>query len=527
MYKVLIVDDEVLVRVGLKMTIDWESFGFEIVGEASSGAQGYLEYQKKQPDVIFTDIKMNNKDGLWLTEKIKNDRKDAYIIMLTCFDDFKLVRESMKLGADDYILKSEIENEELIENLKKIKCLLDKKNMGKKPKQMVSNHSLKQNLMQDLINSDMLIDDSILNRCKDVEFTTEESKFALFSLHLSKYYRSNRDKTIDLKQISKALKHLLVDKLEEYKIKFIFNSKLKSYSFILSSPELTKNSLDNLGRYMVSSAKNYFDVDVKIVYSAVYDDFTKTTKWYEEWLSKKKIIFYSFQEEKKIFNMPDIHFKSIDCIKLKKPYNQMILESLSEFDFDKANSVITEIITLSFECYIEPEGVRMFFSNLVRDILLSYRYLREYSEKIKKHIELNDLIMQVTYIENIETLIKELIIEIEIALNEIRSSGYKQVSTLAVEYIDRHFKESISLEDVAEHISMSKHYLSATFKKEIGINMSLYINQKKIEAAKKYIRSSDMKNKEIYSLIGFSNQQYFSKVFKKITGMTVKEYRER
>jgi len=72
-YKVLIVDDEVLVRVGLKSTIDWNSIGFTVIGEASNGEKAYEMYKLFNPDVIITDIKMPKKDGLWLTEEVRKE----------------------------------------------------------------------------------------------------------------------------------------------------------------------------------------------------------------------------------------------------------------------------------------------------------------------------------------------------------------------------------------------------------------------------------------------------------------------
>lgn len=75
MYKVLIIDDEVLVRVGLKTTIDWQKIGFTVVADASDGEQGYAQYKKHQPDVIITDIKMPKENGLSMIEKIRKENK--------------------------------------------------------------------------------------------------------------------------------------------------------------------------------------------------------------------------------------------------------------------------------------------------------------------------------------------------------------------------------------------------------------------------------------------------------------------
>ena len=79
---------------------------------------------------------------------------------------------------------------------------------------------------------------------------------------------------------------------------------------------------------------------------------------------------------------------------------------------------------------------------------------------------------------------------------------------------------------MAEELNVSKHYLSSIFKKETGENMSFFINKLRIEKAKQLLLESDMKIKEVFEQVGYSDQQYFSKVFKKITGKTVVEYKE-
>ena len=115
------------------------------------------------------------------------------------------------------------------------------------------------------------------------------------------------------------------------------------------------------------------------------------------------------------------------------------------------------------------------------------------------------------------------------AINEIHNIRYnnpKAIINQAINYIQHHYDEKISLEDVAQKLNLSKHYLCSAFKKVTGENMSLYINKLRIEKAKSLLLESDGRIKEIFEEVGYSNQQYFSKVFKKITGITVMEYKE-
>ena len=106
--KVLIVDDEVLVRIGIIHAFAWEKNGFEIIGEAADG-EGCLEMARSyHPDLIVLDINMPGMDGLEVLRRLKEEGYQGKVIMLTCYDEFEYVREAMRGGASDYVLKSNL-----------------------------------------------------------------------------------------------------------------------------------------------------------------------------------------------------------------------------------------------------------------------------------------------------------------------------------------------------------------------------------------------------------------------------------
>lgn len=117
--KILIVDDEAIVREGLKKCLDWEEHGLEIAAVAENGARA-LEYVREQLiDIVITDIKMPMMDGLELLRKSKEIRPDTIFLILSGYDDFEYARQALRYGADDYILKP-IKEEELLDSLNRI-----------------------------------------------------------------------------------------------------------------------------------------------------------------------------------------------------------------------------------------------------------------------------------------------------------------------------------------------------------------------------------------------------------------------
>ena len=121
MLKILIADDEPLVRAGIKSVIPWQQHGFEVIGEAENGLEAYNKIISLKPDILITDIKMPQMDGIELLKKIKKDKIHIQSIILSCFDEFDMVREAMKYGAKDYILKLSIEPQKILDVLDEIK----------------------------------------------------------------------------------------------------------------------------------------------------------------------------------------------------------------------------------------------------------------------------------------------------------------------------------------------------------------------------------------------------------------------
>ncbi|MBC7959776.1 MAG: response regulator, partial [Vallitaleaceae bacterium] len=169
--KVLIVDDEILVRKGLSMGINWLELGFEEVKEASNGVEA-LEYAKVSfPELVFTDIKMPKMDGLELIDALKTHCPDTVIIVLSCINDSEYIREAMKFNrALDYIPKLSMSTEELVEIVKNAKNYIKKSPQITPPKNAapvihIFNHE-KEMLLKNAIESDDLIEmKRILQKC--------------------------------------------------------------------------------------------------------------------------------------------------------------------------------------------------------------------------------------------------------------------------------------------------------------------------------------------------------------------------
>jgi len=105
MLKVLIVEDEEMIRKGIVLTVDWAALDCMVVGEAANGVQGLEAARRLEPSLIITDLKMPQMDGIEMLKALRAQGCTAYVIILTAYDNFSYVQSALRLGAVDYLLK--------------------------------------------------------------------------------------------------------------------------------------------------------------------------------------------------------------------------------------------------------------------------------------------------------------------------------------------------------------------------------------------------------------------------------------
>ncbi|RCX19364.1 AraC family two component transcriptional regulator [Anaerobacterium chartisolvens] len=529
MYKVMIVDDEILVRIGLKSTIDWESLGFTVVAEASNGEQALEYYRTHKPDVILTDIRMPKKDGLWLTETIKKENPRVKILILTCYDDFSYAREALKLGASDYILKSEVEDEELIKIMEDIYQSLNDENQKQEKyiylqHQINSNISvLKEKMLNDLVKSSIKAEGSFYSKCRELNFEAEGKEFFMVSMYRDDVEKCSSLSDKGLQLMNFAIENITSEILNENNINFLSCKNERSLLLLLSGDPIGEGMILSAFNRIRASVEQYLNIPLSVVISRKFDDLRLTGQIYEECEKKARMIFYS--EESGIIRASNTEFQDADMVEVKKRYVQVLLNYLDEEIAEKALQVVDQLEVFFKQSLVEPIQVRIFYSNLISSILEYYNsYFAEGDPK--DYSDYYNSAMSVVRLKDMTALIKEFMVNIAKHIEQYRINNSNRIIHRAIDYIDKHYAQEVSLQSLALHLNLSKHYVCYLFKKETGDNISHYINKVRIEKAKHLILESNYKIKEIYDRLGFSDQQYFCKIFKKITGMTVVQYRD-
>ncbi len=525
MYKVLIVDDEVLLRVGLRTTINWEEAGFTVVAEAANGEQGYEQYKKHEPDVVITDIRMPKKDGLWLVEEIRKENPYIPILVLTCLDEFSYARNALKVGADDYILKSEVEDEELLSMMNGVKKKLDKLGKDKEISQSASTskNDLRRVLFNDIVKAEFRIDAKLEERFAVTGVPLTDTRFSFAGVSVSE--NEGQDST---GQINQAVINLLINLLDDKEIAYLFHIVNNRYHFLLSSSKLSIPEMKRVFLTANQGAQQYFDKALRIVFTDTFEDRAALKDRHNEFLDKSDVMFYLEEPSFYLENAKDIRFEELNSFELKKKYSQMLMiDSIMKENMEGAKEFVDELYRYFKSKMAPPSSVKLFFTDLMNHLFDHYAQLLNEGAGALDHKRCHFEIINATSLKSACGIMEQMLFGFIEQMRQYVQNNSQLLTNQAVNYIQQNYDKKISLKDVAENLNLSKQYLCSIFKKETGENVSYYINKLRIEKAKMLLHKKDRKIKEIFEEVGYSNQQYFSKVFKKMTGMTILEYKDK
>ena len=271
MYRALLVDDERIVKLAIKSMIQWEALGLELAGTASNGTSALQMIEKSKPDIIITDIKMPGMDGVELIRKLKELEFDGEILVLSNYNDFELVREAMRYGAYDYVLKVTVKSEDFSKLLKDMLEKLEKKRGAGKNTNSAEN-------------TKRLVRDELLRQV----FNPEKNDFAAEVRELSELYAINpEDAPVafafkadpgELAQMPLKLEDALKSIAEEFLAKSRWYSILGAdRNTVLLFISYRQADMPMTPRYMAERlaelTKTYFNIMCGLVYSEPAADY--------------------------------------------------------------------------------------------------------------------------------------------------------------------------------------------------------------------------------------------------------------
>jgi two-component system response regulator YesN len=538
MLKVLIVDDNTVSRTDLKTMMDWESHGFNISGEAVNGFNAIQIIENEMPDIVITDMNMPVMNGIGLIEHIEKNCPQVGIIALSAFDDFEYVRQSMKKGAIDYVLKHRLNSAVLLDILKaargsilKYRNELDRQN--EIYKELSNNKTvLRQEFIHKLLEgsiSDMVEIHGKLSSL-DIKMDTESLVVTVAEIDDFRFIEEKfTPKEVDVfiktfldisNQILKDWEKSIIIHMTKGKFVVIF-----SIGQINSKMHLYNRQYAILNRIR-SELKKFLNITACFGVSEVCKEVLELHQAYREAESILKNKFYKGKNGIFIEHTSSKHEEGFFSLDIKD--EKAIYTALRNLDYESVKRRIDEVFNKISSLQLSSKSTQMICAELINIVI---KISKDTGIEISKLYTNEDI--PYNMIQKYETLmeIKVWVLNLYnklIAMLELMKidSHLSENTRKAVMFIHHNYRNDFSLSDVADFVGVSSSYISRLFKEEFRMGFAEYLNYVRVENAKQYIENGEHKLKEVVSNVGFNNYNYFFKVFKEVVGMTPLEYEQ-
>ncbi len=519
MFKLLIADDEFLVQVGLRSLIDYASMDISIIGVAPNGEDALEIIRSRHPDIVLLDIKMPKMDGIEVMEHLAGSPDLPVFIILTNYEDFDIARKAIRLGAFDYLMKAEISESVL-------KSILTKAIDKIKEKQAASSA---------LSTGELVLKDQVylklLNNLFPSEDVLKENMEALGipvrDCYTVVYFRCPQAPSLkeDNPKTISYMCSMISGVFEQYYDCYVTPWNFGSFTAIISlNNEDEPGNLRTCAEQVMKLSRRYMSLDLYAGLGDVVPLSDVPTSF-----SNAMSISNECTEEEPLISFREASREQQD--RLRPGFNLATIDTHLREAVDSFN--VTEIHTLfdlicQYYLYREHrlnQGI-ITLSGLLHFISVSFSGSGEMLYQLfpgsddpfyaLEHIRNMDQIIQ--YIRNIEEVICT-----RVEHDFERSKNW--IVPNIKQYIKDNYDKPLSLTDVAEAFNISAGYISTLFKKNNdGVGFSECVTQAKIIRAKQLLSETHMKIYEVSDAVGYNDPYYFSKIFKKITGYSPKDY---
>lgn len=522
MYKVFIAEDEIVVREGLRNTIQSGSGPFVLAGEASDGEMALSIMKDVKPDILITDIRMPFVDGLSLSRIIKKILPWIKIIIISGHDEFQYAQEAISIGVDEYILKP-ISASDMLVTLYK---LVERIEQEKIHLSSMENLKLQAQSSADLIRERWLCDlvtgivktEDALEKGGDMGLDLIAHGYLVAIIKLSTTSENYSD-------LITAKLHInsLIDNQEEV----VCFSQSRD-SIILLLMQLVSESLEEtaytLGQAIKYEVERNTGCMVTIGIGSLVERIGSLPQSYAD--ADKAIQFSVKTGQNLIIGIHDLNsFSKIDFLKLD---GSPIAERLKYVKKSGINEIVAQYITMIGD---DPFQTTLISSYLLYDLMVAIsRIIDELGGVVQEVIPSLSLKTQLSELAQSKETFSDgvrMILDNFIEFRESKSAGkYYAMIQKAKQHINLHFADQdISLHSVASIVSASPNHFSTIFSQETGETFIEYLTQVRINKSKELLLTTTLRSADIAYEVGFGDPHYFSFIFKKHTGISPREFR--
>ncbi|MDC7226005.1 MAG: response regulator [Spirochaetales bacterium] len=480
-FKVVIADDEPYILEGLKKRVDWSQLGYQIIATASNGPECLEMINMHHPDLIITDIRMPGFTGLELIKNIQGLDEKAEVIIISGYSEFDYAKKALEMGVQSYLLKP-ISEDELKKSLKILHKILFKKKAQIKEQQLKETARLLEFL-----------------KCENIS-----------KIEISKILKKTGLKKSTNQFISLVSPHSNIKIESSLSVqKFAFNYELNL--FIVEGQNINQNKITKV----INNSGNLQKTGISTVAESVYDlgiIIDEAISSYYMTIFTNQITFCFFKTDPE-FYITLINKTEIFSLENIKSCNRKFFAALKSYLENPALSpklflAFYNKSTINLNDIIISQGLKI-------NLLPQFSSISQIAQTFKSFDSIIRRIQSVT--EELSTVDNE----------EQNSSDPELIIHRTLRFINSKFTSDLSLSNIAEAVQTEPKYLSSIFIKHTGSTILEYIRFKRIEHAKFLLRNSELNMNEIADSCGYADYYYFAKVFKKETGITATQFKNK
>ncbi|MEF7441887.1 response regulator [Paenibacillus lautus] len=543
MFQVLLVDDEPLVRHDLRTLLDWNEHGFELCGQAHNGIMALAMIEQSPPHIAIIDVNMPEMNGVELNRAIKARFPSIQTIMLSSFDDYDYVRECLKNGSIDYLLKHRLDGTTLaallnkaVLELRKADRLLEESEARKVKTERINPVHIRDHIAH-LVRGRKEATLEIEAFSRENGLYTGASSYAAAALQIVPFLlltesysdvQTNRlvQQVVDMMQQSLGdIKERTAAYVEDGRFMIVFAFKERSEHAI-------KSEIDGQMRKLQHALELF--LNLKCV-SAVGHVCTSLTQLGTSYGSAERLLDASRSEpsgSSAASRMPGRAGGLADeyhqRVSLTIEEHKQLLLSIERLDIEGVHGLIESVFASIHHLPIHSHTVQMMVSELMQTGDKALKTWMPGTEDAKEKLPSRSELGRIGSVGELVQWLQSFYAGLLGLLKQHRAGGpYSRHVTQAIHFILERYPGYVTLELAAGAIGLNSSYLSRIFKEETQRTFSEYLNRVRIDAGRKLLESGKYSIKEISGQVGFTTHNYFFKVFKEMTGLTPQEYLNR
>lgn len=487
--RILIADDDTMVRIGLKTVINWEENGFVLVGEAANGLEAMQLVQEKKPDIVITDIKMPGMDGIELIRQLRQQSTPPEILVLSSYDEFELVKQALKLGARDYLLKLNLNPEELLHSLRAIAA----ENAAASPlfsgDDEKSRALLRQNFLWDVVSNYYMNGQQLEQSMRELEIHLEGRPVYCMVIKVGEVYRFEEATAEEIQTLRISVVNITEEIVSDVCCGYCFSGRTGEFDVLLTAPvpapdeavlRLAKRLRKMLHEYLELSCTVLVGSSMQPGGAGIKEAFWRANAAVSQRFYASHDGVLLWRQDMEQTRQDSYSLSGVRAIALELLY-------IVQEHFERNELPIRTVLTNSCRSYEE-----LLHMETLGEVIAWLDALRQ---------DLSDFL-----------------------LRESEKGGAKIVG-MAQDWIAAHYREAASLQEAARAVSLNPSYFSTLLKKFTGKSYTELLMEYRIERAKELLLLTDAKVYRVGQMVGYEDKFYFSRIFKRVTGMTPVEFK--